>query len=196
MQFRMMFLIKGKRKLRVQSCLKGCCYWCYFQYNNIFGIRIKISTQDDETLISITANNPSELDHTKIVSEVLKKYPDLMKQNRNLKLKIIPANKPDSQPVKNSKENTVVKLPTVSLVKKSNWHSLIFLRPLWKQQSSTVEQASSKETPSTSKEMSTRKTNFINSVANKKKPVNPLFKSLGEEGPWTCLECASKCWHQ
>lgn len=49
---------------------------------------MKISNQDDETIISITTSNPSEVDHTKIVAEILKKYPDLVKKKKNIKLKI------------------------------------------------------------------------------------------------------------
>lgn len=59
--------------------------------------RVKISNQDEETIISITTSNPSEVDHTKIVSEILKKYPDLVKKKRNIKLKITQAKTEQSQ---------------------------------------------------------------------------------------------------
>lgn len=49
--------------------------------------------ENKETSINIKANS-SELDHTKIVSEILKKYPNLVKKNKNIKLKIMPVSTP------------------------------------------------------------------------------------------------------
>lgn len=49
--------------------------------------------ENKETGISVKANS-SDLDHTKIVSEILKKYPNLVKKNKNIKLKIMPVSTP------------------------------------------------------------------------------------------------------
>lgn len=46
---------------------------------------------DKENKESATKNsNSADLDHTKIVTEFLKKYPNLVKKNKNIKLKIMP----------------------------------------------------------------------------------------------------------
>lgn len=45
--------------------------------------------ENNETNINVKANS-SDLDHTKIVSEILKKYPNLVKKNKNIKIKIMP----------------------------------------------------------------------------------------------------------
>ncbi|KAJ8952872.1 hypothetical protein NQ318_006488 [Aromia moschata] len=45
--------------------------------------------KNKETTISIKSSNAAELDHTKIVSEILKKYPQLVKKNKNIRLKIM-----------------------------------------------------------------------------------------------------------
>ncbi|KAJ8961952.1 hypothetical protein NQ314_005854 [Rhamnusium bicolor] len=52
--------------------------------------RMKINDKENkETTISVKSSNGTELDHTKIVSEILKKYPHLVKKNKNIRLKIM-----------------------------------------------------------------------------------------------------------
>nr|CAI5832036.1 unnamed protein product [Callosobruchus analis] len=52
--------------------------------------RAKVSDKENkETTINIKSNSIGDLDHTKIVSEILKKYPDLVKKNKNIRLKIM-----------------------------------------------------------------------------------------------------------
>ncbi|CAH1112970.1 unnamed protein product [Psylliodes chrysocephalus] len=60
--------------------------------------RIKISNKENkETMISVESSTPGDIDHTKIVTEILKKYPDLVKKNKNIKLKIMPGSKDTSE---------------------------------------------------------------------------------------------------
>ncbi|XP_060527303.1 centrosome-associated zinc finger protein CP190 isoform X2 [Cylas formicarius] len=58
--------------------------------------RVKVSEKENatETTINVKGKNAADLDHTKIVSEILKKYPGLMKKNKNIRLKIM--TKPDA----------------------------------------------------------------------------------------------------
>lgn len=48
-------------------------------------------------MISVESSTPGDIDHTKIVTEILKKYPDLVKKNKNIKLKIMPGSKDTSE---------------------------------------------------------------------------------------------------
>lgn len=52
--------------------------------------------ENKETSINVKANS-TDLDHTKIVSEILKKYPNLVKKNKNIKLKIMPVSTPTNK---------------------------------------------------------------------------------------------------
>lgn len=54
--------------------------------------------ENKETSINIKTNT-SDLDHTKIVSEILKKYPNLVKKNKNIKLKIMPVSTPTKKTI-------------------------------------------------------------------------------------------------
>lgn len=57
---------------------------------NITKITNKKDTSDEETTLTIKMKNiETELDHTKIISEVLKKFPDIVKKNKNIRLKIM-----------------------------------------------------------------------------------------------------------
>lgn len=52
--------------------------------------RVKLNDKENkEATISIKSSNGADLDHTKIVSEILKKYPQLVKKNKNIRLKIM-----------------------------------------------------------------------------------------------------------
>ncbi|CAG9857961.1 unnamed protein product [Phyllotreta striolata] len=62
--------------------------------------KMKINQKDQkdhsqllETTISVESSTAGSIDHTKIVTEILKKYPDIVKKNKNIKLKIMPGNK-------------------------------------------------------------------------------------------------------
>ncbi|ERL87679.1 hypothetical protein D910_05069 [Dendroctonus ponderosae] len=130
--------------------------------------RVKISNQDDETIISITTSNPSEVDHTKIVSEILKKYPDLVKKKKNIKLRISQSKpeQPSQIKVQVGREKSVSK-------------------PV--EGSASTEKALVKETKresAVSKESSSK-----DILSSRKKPKSVMFKADSEEGPWTCLEC-------
>ncbi|XP_050511489.1 centrosome-associated zinc finger protein CP190 isoform X2 [Diabrotica virgifera virgifera] len=68
--------------------------------NNDSGLKRKIEQPSPPTKkikfnnkISVETATSSDIDHTKIVAEILKKYPDLVKKNKNIKLKIMPGNK-------------------------------------------------------------------------------------------------------
>ncbi|CAH1973010.1 unnamed protein product [Acanthoscelides obtectus] len=72
--------------------------------------RAKVSDKENkETTINIKSNNIGDLDHTKIVSEILKKYPDLVKKNKNIRLKIM------SPTAKSSDKSTVVKTANIKI---------------------------------------------------------------------------------
>ncbi|XP_057655299.1 centrosome-associated zinc finger protein CP190 isoform X2 [Diorhabda carinulata] len=59
--------------------------------------KIKTNNKENkETTISVETVSTTDIDHTKIVTEILKKYPDLVKKNKNIKLKIMPGNKETS----------------------------------------------------------------------------------------------------
>lgn len=56
--------------------------------------KIKTNNKENkETTISVESVSSTDIDHTKIVTEILKKYPDLVRKNKNIKLKIMPGNK-------------------------------------------------------------------------------------------------------
>lgn len=63
--------------------------------------KITIETKDSK--------QTSNIDHAKIISEVLKKYPHLVKSNKNIKLKILnsPANKAQIKPTKKQRSSPV-----------------------------------------------------------------------------------------
>ncbi|KAL1505331.1 hypothetical protein ABEB36_004922 [Hypothenemus hampei] len=138
--------------------------------------RIKITNQEEETVISITSSNPSEVDHTKIVSEVLKKYPDLVKKNKNIKLKITQA-RPDTTPqikVQTVKENPPLK-PVRPPVTDSN---VLQISP-----KEIKKELSPPQQPALKEQNKTKRT---------KSNSNPNFRAASEEGPWTCLECLAQ----
>ncbi|KAG5875823.1 hypothetical protein JTB14_008137 [Gonioctena quinquepunctata] len=63
--------------------------------------KMKISNKENkETTISVEGTDVGNIDHTKIVTEILKKYPDLVKKNKNIKLKIMSSGGTKSTPEK------------------------------------------------------------------------------------------------
>ncbi|CAG9772523.1 unnamed protein product [Ceutorhynchus assimilis] len=127
--------------------------------------RIKITREEEETIINITTSNPNEVDHKKIVTEILKKYPDLVNKKRNIKLKITKA---DPSPNKvQAKEK--VKPPKESPPAPSS--------PAPKE--IKKEPVSVKKPP-------------LREAAKPKKQKMPIFSASSEEGPWTCMECVGQ----
>lgn len=56
-------------------------------------VRFNIKEKENKELkINVTPTGKGELNHTKIISEVLKKYPQLVKKNKNIRLKILAKN--------------------------------------------------------------------------------------------------------
>ncbi|XP_076260439.1 centrosome-associated zinc finger protein CP190 isoform X2 [Rhynchophorus ferrugineus] len=128
--------------------------------------RIKITDQDDETVISIRTNNPSELDHTKIVSEILKKFPDLMKKKKNIKLKIISAKNEQPQikvqtPKEKPKAKAQIEKPVQTIRRDS------------KSDNNLVKEPQSQK----------------DSTGTKTTRQKADFRGTNEDGPWTCIEC-------
>lgn len=69
--------------------------------------------ENKETKINITTTggkSVADMDHTKIISELLKKYPDLVKKNKNIRLKILPKNSSSPEKNSNAKQTTVSKV--------------------------------------------------------------------------------------
>ncbi|XP_074033378.1 centrosome-associated zinc finger protein CP190 isoform X3 [Leptinotarsa decemlineata] len=62
--------------------------------------KVKLTNKEKETTISVEGADVVNIDHTKIVTEILKKYPDLVKKNKNIKLKIMPSSGTKSMPEK------------------------------------------------------------------------------------------------
>lgn len=65
--------------------------------------------ENKETKVNITTTDkgPVDMDHTKIISELLKKYPDLVKKNKNIRLKIMAKNPNSPEKGANLKQTTV-----------------------------------------------------------------------------------------
>ncbi|CAH1119003.1 unnamed protein product [Phaedon cochleariae] len=73
--------------------------------------KVKVNNKENhETTISVEGSDFSDLaniDHTKIVAEILKKYPDLVKKNKNIKLKIMTSGNNKNSPEKISVQTVV-----------------------------------------------------------------------------------------
>ncbi|XP_022919893.2 centrosome-associated zinc finger protein Cp190 [Onthophagus taurus] len=77
-------------------------------------VRFTVSEKENkETTISVTPKTAGEMDHTKIISEVLKRYPHLVKKNKNIKLKIM-AKSPTKE---TTKTPSIIKAPTTTTTK-------------------------------------------------------------------------------
>ncbi|XP_017787155.1 PREDICTED: centrosome-associated zinc finger protein CP190 [Nicrophorus vespilloides] len=81
-------------------------------------VRFNVNEKENkETKINITPTGKGDVDHSKIISEVLKKYPHLMKKNKNIRLKILPQGKSSETMVKSSqpKLRVQMKAPKVTV---------------------------------------------------------------------------------
>lgn len=54
-------------------------------------LKIEKENKDNSTGSVSVSTKGTDVDHTKIVSEILKKYPHLVKKNKNIRLKIVSA---------------------------------------------------------------------------------------------------------
>ncbi|XP_066140856.1 centrosome-associated zinc finger protein Cp190 isoform X1 [Euwallacea fornicatus] len=141
--------------------------------------RVKVMNQEEETVISITTSNPSEVDHTKIVSEVLKKYPELVKKKRNIKLKITQSKTEQPQiKIQTIKEKVLPKEP-------QPLPSSIETAPFPHVKEIKKDAVAIKETSVTKKESSytKKKANNTNNVK---------CGAVSEDGPWICMECVGQ----
>lgn len=131
-------------------------------------ITIKQEPNQKPTIV-FKASADNKMDHAKIIGEVLKKYPHLIKNNKNLKLKIMPNSGPSQQ------QKLVVKKEEETQQNKPIVQQQIISRP-------TQVQATATETapkPSGPPKKIDSKT------------MHALI-ALGAEnttGPWLCLRC-------
>ncbi|KAJ8917979.1 hypothetical protein NQ315_011432 [Exocentrus adspersus] len=85
--------------------------------------RVKLNDKENkEATISVKgSSNGADLDHTKIVTEILKKYPQLVKKNKNIRLKIMSSGNKNiveqTVPVKLSKIKAQAEVPKAKVVK-------------------------------------------------------------------------------
>ncbi|XP_050304129.1 centrosome-associated zinc finger protein CP190 isoform X2 [Anthonomus grandis grandis] len=124
--------------------------------------RIKITNTEDETVISLTTSNPSEVDHTKIVSEILKKYPDLVKKKKNIKLKITQSKSDSGKTAKEKPKPVVAAAPIERMTTRQQT-----MREVKKE---IVKETTEKE-------------------ATKLRSRKASYRAISDEGPWLCLEC-------
>ncbi|XP_045465432.1 centrosome-associated zinc finger protein CP190 isoform X2 [Harmonia axyridis] len=85
--------------------------------------RIKIVENERDTTISVIANEgSSNFDPTKIVSEILKKYPHLVKKKKNIKLKIVSKSHTEKETPKDCSpsEQNVEKPPVKTVLRKTS----------------------------------------------------------------------------
>lgn len=71
--------------------------------------------ENKETKVNVSPANRTEVNHTKIISEVLKKYPHLVKKNKNIRLKIL-AKSPTKESPKTTTTTTTPAKPSTSKV--------------------------------------------------------------------------------
>lgn len=82
-------------------------------------VRFSVNEKENQlrtSKINITpTGKTSDVDHTKLISEVLKKYPNLVKKNKNIRLKILAKNSNSPIPqVYESKRSTAAKVASLS----------------------------------------------------------------------------------
>lgn len=135
--------------------------------------RVKITELDDETVICIKTSNPSELDHTKVVSEILKKFPGLVKKKKNIKLKIITAKGASAPAVKEKpKVQAPVQLEKVEKIERSYRNES---KPVVVEAQPVRDSKALKENKKPQKKSKSYKT--------------ADFRCFGDDGPWACMEC-------
>lgn len=87
--------------------------------------------ENKETKVNITTmgKGVSDMDHTKIISELLKKYPDLMKKNKNIRLKIMPKNSSSPMAEKCSKQASAASKTRVQMSPKHAVQKVVKVPP-------------------------------------------------------------------
>lgn len=82
--------------------------------------RVKIVETENETTISVISNEGSAgVDPTKIISEILKKYPHLVKKKKNIKLKIVAKQNERETKSYIPAEKSVEKVSSLPIVRKT-----------------------------------------------------------------------------
>jgi hypothetical protein len=85
--------------------------------------KVRFDEQENKTTtisIATDAKSGGELNHEKIVTEILKKYPQLVKKNKNIRLKIMAKNKTAAlEPTK--VENIQIRTPRVKVQVRLHW---------------------------------------------------------------------------
>ncbi|XP_023299455.2 centrosome-associated zinc finger protein CP190 [Lucilia cuprina] len=175
-------------------------------------IIVKHEGPDKPPTIVVKDNSNSKMNHAKIISEVLRQYPHLVKSNKNIKLKIMPNAGGQAQKIIVKKEPMEpekqmqpppTKLPVVAKISESSKSlaaSIVANRPkpLQQQQQAEITSSAVKTTQSgMNKAQATSGTSAATTTAQPQKrridskTMHALI-ALGAEnttGPWLCLRC-------
>lgn len=178
---------------------------------------ITINQNEKPPTIVVKDSSNSKMNHAKIIKEVLRQYPHLVKSNKNIKLKIMPSSGDQPQKIIVKKEqlesitsNTQSQCSSTSQsVLRGQTSSQTLLKPMEKTQSN-VNQTVSQQTvlpkvsPIQQKQSTTSSTLTNVNVGTATVSATPVQKrridsktmhaliALGAEnttGPWLCLRC-------
>jgi len=127
------------------------------------------------TIPKDTGKTDTASSHSKIISEVLKKYPDLVRENRNIKLKIVQKGS-DGSPTKDTSSTSKTKVSYIVLKSTSSPDS---------SGSVVLKKASSQ-----SQSQSVNSKLFWNDDKEEKERKTSLLAE-NITGPWSCTDCAS-----
>ncbi|CAD6991867.1 centrosome-associated zinc finger protein CP190 [Ceratitis capitata] len=175
------------------------------------GTTITINQNEKPPTIVVKDSSNSKMNHAKIIKEVLRQYPHLVKSNKNIKLKIMPSTGDQPQKIivkkeqvdnttndaqqqtSSSQSQSVLRAPTSSQT---------LLKPMEKQQVNVQQPTAPKVTPAQQKQSAP--TGPITVGVGTATPAPPAQKrridsktmhaliALGAEnttGPWLCLRC-------
>lgn len=179
---------------------------------------ITINQNEKPPTIVVKDSSNSKMNHAKIIKEVLRQYPHLVKSNKNIKLKIMPSSGDQPQKIIVKKEqlegitgNTQSQSSSPSQsVLRGQTSSQTLLKPMEKSQSSVNQTASQqpvqpKVSPTQQKHSATSVTSTnlsnVDSATSSSAPAQKrridsktmhALIALGAEnttGPWLCLRC-------
>lgn len=125
--------------------------------------------------ITVKDESSGSVNHAKIISEVLKKYPHLVKNNKNIKLKIM--QKPNQSPLPTTTASVAAK-PTTSTPAPISKKSPVAKPPIQKSSSSNAHQTVALKTEQPARKIDAKTMHAL--IA--KGPENMT-------GPWLCLDC-------
>lgn len=163
-------------------------------------IIIKQSPNEKPTIV-VKDNSNSKMDHAKIISEVLRQYPHLVKSNKNIKLKIMPNVGNSTQKIVMKKEasdsDTEKAKPSTAAQEQARQQLLQLSQTSAAKKAQIAKPAPVKiEAQSTVQPAVAASTTGQPSVAPQKRRIDSktmhALIALGAEnttGPWLCLRC-------